>query len=402
MKAKSELNPIREMAKMPEIKALPWRFRLFILRSFVGPRKTNTIVVMDGKAILTAYLPPFPSKAFERFAKAQVKASKGKAGLEIVNFAVTHQCKHDCWHCISPERKGKDLDFDLVEKTIEHLEDLGAYSFLLTGGDPLMREDIIDMVKSVGDRAIVNISTPGCSLTQKTAKDLKKAGLQAVFIGLDHTDKEENDELRGYKNAHKDALKAIENAKKAGLLVALSTVATRERIESKEIFRFLDLARDKDVDDIAIFEPIPVGRIWGKEEHLLDEDEREQLVKIHIFANKKEDYPRVIAGPFMDSENFMGCTAGFNRLHIDADGNVYPCDVLPFSYGNVKEESVKDIWKRMHRNFQKPGCKCLMLDNYDKIAEIKERPIPSDKCSEICGDWRDGEIPLFYRKLGIK
>ena len=81
---------------------------------------------------------------------------------------------------------------------------------------------------------------------------------------------------------------------------------------------------------------------------------------------------------------------------------MYPCDVLPFSYGNVKEESIMDIWKRMHKDFQKPRCKCLMLENYHRMAEIEEKPIPSEKCVDICGDWRDGEVPLFYRKLGIK
>jgi radical SAM protein with 4Fe4S-binding SPASM domain len=393
---------IKEIASMPEVKALPLKFRLYILRSFVGLRKTNTLKMKDGKVVLSAYLPLYPSKAFKRFVEAQLTLSKGEDILEIVNFAMTHKCRHDCWHCISPDRKGVDLELDLIQKTISELEDLGAYSFLLTGGDPLMRKDVFDIVQSVGDRAIVNISTPGCMLTKKTAEKLKNSGAHTVFIGLDHSEEEKNNEMRGYAKAYKDSLKGIENAKQAGLLVALSTVATKERIESREIFDFLDFAKDNGVDDVAIFEPIPAGKILSGEEHLLSQEEREHLFKLHTFANKRENYPRVISGPYMDSEKFMGCTAGFNRLYVDSDGNVYPCEVLPFSYGNIKEESIKEIWKKMHNDFQKPRCRCLMLDNYKKINESKDHPLPPEKCRKICAPWEGEKTPLFYKKLGLK
>lgn len=395
-------NVIREISKMPEIRQLPLRFRLFILRNFVGFRRTNTIRMKDGKAVLSAYLPVFPSKAFTRFVESQVRASKGKPGVEIANIAVTHRCKHDCWHCISPLKEEEDLNFETIAKTITDLENMGVYSFLFTGGDPLMREDIVDLVSCVDDRAVVNISTPGHMLSEGMARQLKKGGLQAVFIGLDHCDEDKNDEMRGYKQAHSESLVAMGHAREAGLLVALSTVATKDRIESGEIFRFLDFARNHDVDDIAIFEPIPAGKIFGEDKHLLLEAQRDKIKGIHTFANKKENYPRVIAGPYMDSQEFMGCTAGFNRLHVDAQGNVYPCDVLPFSYGNIKTESIKDIWERMHADFSRPRSSCLMLDNYRAMAEHTDRPIDYTRCRDICGDARDGHVPMFYKRLGVK
>ncbi len=123
---------------------------------------------------------------------------------------------------------------------------------------------------------------------------------------------------------------------------------------------------------------------------------------IHKFANKKENYPRVIAGPYMDSQEFMGCTAGFNRLHVDAEGNVYPCDVLPFSYGNIKKECIKDIWERMHADFSRPRSSCLMLDNYRAMAEFTDWPIDCARYRDICGDARDGNVPMFYKRLGVK
>ncbi|UCF08433.1 MAG: radical SAM protein [Thermoplasmata archaeon] len=395
-------NVIREISRMPEIRQLPLRFRLYILRSFVGFRRTNTLRMKDDKAGLSAYLPMYPSRAFTRFVNAQVAASKGEAGVEIVNFAVTHRCGQDCWHCISPPKEADDLDAKTILTAISELEDLGAYSFLLTGGDPLMREDIFGIVGGMDDRAVINISTPGNLLDAACARRLKKAGLQAVFIGLDHCEEERNDELRGQKTAFQASLSAVKNARKAGLLVALSTVATQERIESGEIFRFLDFAKHHDVDDVAIFEPIPVGKIARKNEHMLHKDQREKIKYMHTYANKKENYPRVIAGPYMDSRDFMGCTAGFNRLYVDAEGLVYPCDVLPFSYGSIKEESIKEIWGRMHGDFQRPRSSCLMLDNCDVMADVKDRPADSAKCREICGDWREGEVPMFYKRLGVK
>ncbi len=310
---------------------------------------------LDGKKVFSIHLPPFPSEAFDTFLEAQVKASRGEPVPEIINISLTTECENSCWHCVTSEEKG-ELDKDTLLSTIGRLKDLGAFQFHFTGGDPLVRDDLEEFIKAASGSSISLISTPGF-ISKERANSLKEAGCQGVFVALEHFDETKNDEIMGSKGAYKRSLKTIKNVKNTGMLTSTWIVVTSDRISGLD--RYLKFAKRVGVSDVAIFEPI-----IAEESMLLEDHEREYLMELQ--KEKNPDYPRIISGPFMDSSRFMGCTAGYNRMHISAQGDVYPCDMLRESWGNIYKKDIEDIWDKMNRNYSEPICGCLALDKTEE------------------------------------
>lgn len=346
---------IKEILKKPQVKALPFRFKLFLFRYFIGASNPSSVEEKNGKKYLSIYLPPFPSDAFDAFLDAQVSASRGKPVPEIVNIAVTSRCKNSCWHCNTEGEKG-EINLELIKKTISTLESMGTYQFLLTGGDPLEREDLEDIVSASSSRSIVLISTPGV-ISSSRAKRLKQAGCQGVLTALEHMDEKENDERMGCQGAYEKSLASIKNVRGSGMLSGVWSVFTSDRISTVESFMLFCVERG--VTDIAIFEPM-------FKEALLKPNERKVLIELQKRSRKRKDFPRVISGPFMDSPQFMGCTAGYNRLYIAPDGSIRPCEMLDETWGNINDREIQDIWVKMNARYHDPICGCLALDDVEE------------------------------------
>ena len=344
-----------------KVKALPWKFKLFIFKHYFGLGRSDNIQKIDGKKVLSIYLPLFPSKAFDTFLDAQIKASKGKPVPEIVNISLTSGCRNECWHCNTPNER-EDLDTEVLLKAIEELKELGTFQFLFTGGNPILIDDLEELIKATGDSTVALVSTPGF-VDRERAISLKRSGCQGVLVGLEHHDEKKNDEMMGSRGAYRRSLKSIKNVRKAGMLAGSWIVVTSDR--TSELDEYLKFVKKKGVTDVAIFEPI-----LEDSEHLLKKDEREYLKEIQKVARKERTYPRIISGPFMDSEEFMGCTAGYNRLHISEKGDVFLCDMLREGWGNIYEKDIKDIWREMNERYSEPICGCLALDNTeDRLPE---------------------------------
>ncbi len=344
-----------------KVRALPWKFKLFIFKHYFSLGRSDNIHKIDGKKVLSIYLPLFPSKAFDTFLDAQIKASKGEPVPEIVKISLTSGCQNDCWHCNTPGER-EELDTDVILKAINELKELGTFQFLFTGGNPLLRDDLEKLIKATGDSTVSLVSTPGL-VSKERAKSLKKSGCQGVLVGLEHHEEKKNDEIMGCKGAYRRSLKSIKNVRKAGMLSGSWIVVTSDRIS--ELDRYLKFVKRNGVTDVAIFEPI-----LNDSDELLKKDDREYLKNIQQIARKQKAYPRIISGPFMDSEEFMGCTAGFNRMHISESGEVFPCDMLREVWGNIYDNNIKDIWREMNKKYSEPICGCLALGNTeDRLPE---------------------------------
>ena len=387
-----------ELLRHEGVRKLPMSFKFFIVRRFgLMSGGQDRMIVSGGKKYLSMHVPHLGSMAFDRFVDAHVRESRGERVPEIVNISVTPRCEGNCWHCLYSgiKRKREEyLDVETIGPAVKEMAEMGAYSVLLTGGDPLLHPGITDIVELFDDRFVVNIATPGVSLKAEMARRLKKAGLTGVFVGLDSPNKEKNDEYRG-AGSYEAALSAIKAAGDAGLLTGIFSVLRREQLNDGEIERLMGLARDLHVSEVDLFEPV------GPRGELLTLEERAELASDQENYNRKKGYPKVISGPYMDSPLFMGCTAGFNRLFIDYTGDVRPCQLLPVSYGNIKETGLREIWERM-RAFDRPGSRCLFFENYDIISGMaRGGGLTPEECAEMCPK-REREIPLYYRKLGIR
>jgi MoaA/NifB/PqqE/SkfB family radical SAM enzyme len=107
-----------------------------------------------------------------------------------------------------------------------------------------------------------------------------------------------------------------------------------------------------------------VGRWAAHEDEVLDADDVARLERFHKKKNRTGGPgPRVSALPYLQSPEMFGCFAGRRWIHVDGNGEVLPCAYMPLSFGNIKEKSLKEIWKEMTRyQWFKGRCSCQMKE----------------------------------------
>ena len=358
----------------------------------------------QGRVIINSYFPPIPSRAVHSVVKAWRSGMEGRVVPEVATVAVTNKCPYNCQYCSVPDKTVSDMPAHLLKRVLAQLQDMGSFHISLTGGEPLVRDDLEDIIASVDSRSVVKLFTTGYSLTKERAKALKKAGLFSINISLDSRDRAVHDRGCGFSGAFDIALEAIEHAKKASLLTCVATVATRNSVLGGEMDHFLRFLKRRGVDEVSIFEPAPTGKLSFHEEILLSDDERKVLHDLHKEINESADkrYPRIFSFPYIEGSSYMGCGAGCTRLHVTALGHVTPCDFTSVSFGNVQRESIDTIWSRMGRYFSKPECGCFVLNNFRRLREMYDDQSGMADGEMLEGEkemMKDGHPPVFYKLL---
>ena len=311
--------------------------------------------------IFSTWIPPAPGLAFDRMLSAQVGAVVGRRVPDQLSIAILRACPNDCVHCSAPNRQGEILSFDAIKKVLDESLEMGSYMITFDGGEPMLRRDLPELVSCVDDRAISASFTSGHGLTESLAEKLKKAGLYAVRISIDSPDPDEHDRIRGRKGAFADALFGIKNALSAGLLVDMFMVTSPSNID------LLDdayaLASELGVHELSLYEIVAVGRWASHVDEVLTDADAERLEAFQKEKNRSEGGPRVTAFPYLLGSRMFGCFAGRRWIHIDASGEALPCAYMPISFGNIKDRSLKEIWKEMSGyGWFRKRCSCQMRD----------------------------------------
>ena len=310
--------------------------------------------------IFSTWIPPAPSIAFERMLSAQVAALSRRPVPDQFSIAVMKACPNDCIHCSAPSRQGQILESSLVKSALSQALDMGSYLITFDGGEPMLRHDLPELVSSVDDRAVATSFTSGYHLSAERAVELKQAGLYAVRISIDSPREEEHDRIRGRAGAYGDALSGVKNALEAGLLVDLFMVTSPYNIDLLE--EAFSLASDLGVHELSLYEIVAVGRWATHESEVLSDGDVLRLERFHKDKNRSEG-PRVTALPYLLGPEMFGCFAGRRWIHVDGDGEALPCAYMPLSFGNIKDKSLKEIWKDMtsYQWFQ-GRCSCQMRE----------------------------------------
>jgi MoaA/NifB/PqqE/SkfB family radical SAM enzyme len=310
--------------------------------------------------IFSTWIPPAPSIAFERMLSAQVAALSRRPVPDQFSIAVMKACPNDCIHCSAPSRQGQILESSLVKSALSQALDMGSYLITFDGGEPMLRHDLPELVSSVDARAVAASFTSGYHLSAERARELKQAGLYAVRISIDSPREEEHDRIRGRAGAYGDALSGVKNALEAGLLVDLFMVTSPHNIDLLE--EAFSLASDLGVHELSLYEIVAVGRWATHESEVLSDSDVLRLERFHKDKNRSEG-PRVTALPYLLGPEMFGCFAGRRWIHVDGDGEALPCAYMPLSFGNIKDKSLKEIWKDMtsYQWFQ-GRCSCQMRE----------------------------------------
>ena len=332
----------------------------------VGPVGTS-----DGAGIYTLYVPPIPSPMHMRHTENFVRRWLYGTRLPLaVTIAVTDKCQLKCGHCSAANhtRPVSSLSLEELQRVVRESADIGATNVTFTGGEPLLRDDLEAAVSAVPqEKAVSLVFTNGLGLTPERARRLKSAGLWGVQVSLDSPTPEEHDAMRGWEGCFLAVKDGIRAAKEAGLFVGLSTYATNAFVKEERLGKMADLGASWGVHELTVFDAIPAGRLRGREEALLTPQSRAVLLReAQELRRKYRARMHVITQSWTNSRSgfarYIGCLAGHYQFHISAGGDFRPCDFTPLSIGNIRQESVASLWKKLttHPAYRKHRQDCRM------------------------------------------
>jgi len=370
--------------------------------------KESKLTRIDGKIYSNTFTPYFPSVAYDRFLKGVIQVAQGQPLPVVTNFAVTPRCPCRCWHCSFADRSQKDvLSLKQLQTSIAEVQALGASVIGLTGGEPLLRNDLEDIVASIDRRSMPILFTTGYKLTAVRVQRLQKAGLAIPVVSLDHYDPERHDKGRGRQGMHATALQAIRLFQDAGMYVAVSFVPDRRLVSDRdELFKTIEFFRDLGINDMRLTSPILSGHLTERPEELLSAENVQTLFEVQKKCTQTPGYPGVFAYDYFESERYYGCGAGYNYMFIDSQGNVCPCDFTMMSFGNILQRPLTEIWNETSEHFKVPGFVCYANQSAEFLAGLKPQHWPVGRQTtqavlKACPSYDLKRLPEFYKRMGM-
>lgn len=324
--------------------------------------------------ILHSHLPSLTSKAYARFVSHHLVARK--QGPSHAQIGITDRCPQNCEYCYNKGRMGTAMDTPTILAVIDDLRESGVAWLGLTGGEPLLNPDIVDIVAYAARDMAVKLFTTGVGITPSLAAELAKAGLFSVAVSLDHWEAELHDACRRYPGAFDAALEAISVFKQVpGLHVSVSSVISRAMIHNGDVDRLIAFLESLGIDEAWLSEVKPSGDDLMVDSLVITDDERRQLVQL------QDDHNRTLLetgaadgmtinylGHFEGAENF-GCNAGSKMVYVDAHGEVSPCVFLPMTFGNVRERPLLEILAEMTSRCPGGSC-CFINKNHGLLGRL--------------------------------
>jgi AdoMet-dependent heme synthase len=292
----------------------------------------------------------------------------------IAIWEVTQACDLACVHCrasAQPDRHPEELTTAEGKQLIDQIASWKVPVFVLTGGDPIKRPDLFELIgyaRSVGVRVSL---TPSATplLTREVIVRLKEAGLARLAVSMDGASATTHDAFRGLSGSFARTLDAVRWANELGLPVQINTTFSRRNIgEIDEIVALMEKLR---ITLWSVFFLVPTGR--GKLNDLLSADEFEGVFeKLHqlsksatfdIKTTEAQHYRRFILQKKVAEKRTgtihvetrvstdeigrapRGLNDGKGFVFISHKGEVFPSGFLPLSAGSIRNQSLESIYR---------------------------------------------------------
>jgi AdoMet-dependent heme synthase len=305
----------------------------------------------------------------------------------VAIWETTQACDLACVHCracAQPLRSSQELSTAEAKCLIDDIAAMEVPVFVLTGGDPLKRSDIIELVQYATERNVRISLTPSATplLTRDSILRLKAAGLARLAVSLDGPSAAIHDAFRRVPGSYEWTLDAVRWAREIGLPVQINTTITRHNLAM--IDDIIALLESLDITLWSVFFLVPTGR--GSDIDLISAEEFEQVfeklfqtsrrVLFDIKSTEAQHYRRYLlqrrtearrlgqqsAESFPRNPQFSqsplgvetpdgigraprGINDGKGFVFISHLGEVFPSGFLPVSGGNVRRQSLSDIYR---------------------------------------------------------
>jgi len=335
----------------------------------------------------------------------------------IAIWEVTQACDLACVHCrasAQPERHPEELTTAEGKELIDQIASWKVPVFVLTGGDPIKRPDLFELIRYARTVGVRVSLTPSATplLTRDVVVRLKEAGLARLAVSMDGASAATHDAFRGLSGSFARTLDAVRWANEVDLPVQINTTFSRRNIG--EIDQIVSLMEELRIALWSVFFLVPTGR--GKLNDLLSAEEFEGVFeKLHqlsrsatfdIKTTEAQHYRRFVLqnkvaekrSGIMPSEARVskdeigraprGLNDGKGFVFISHKGEVFPSGFLPLSAGSIREQPLETIYREspLFRNLRDVS----QLEGKCGACEFKQ----------ICGGSRARAYALTGNPLG--
>ncbi|NHN42766.1 TIGR04053 family radical SAM/SPASM domain-containing protein [Halorubellus sp. JP-L1] len=318
----------------------------------------------------------------------------------VLIWEVTQACELACEHCRASAEPGRHPDELSTREGKALLDDVREFGdgqlVVLSGGDPMKRPDLVELVEYGSDAGLSMTLTPSgtSALTGDAIEELADAGLRRMAVSLDGATPERHDAFRGEPGSFEETLRAARDAQRAGLPLQINTTVCAGTVD--DLPAIADVVADLGAVLWSVFFLVPVGR--GRVLDPVSPERAESVMEwLHdrrgtapfgiktteaphyrrVGLQRREDRVREDAddGP-SGTRRRAGIVAGDGFAFVSHTGDVYPSGFLPKAAGNVRDDDVVDVYR-----------------NADLFEALRDRSRLSGKCGvceyrHVCGGSR--------------
>ena len=291
----------------------------------------------------------------------------------VVSWNLTYRCNLACEHCYldaGPKPQVGTQNFadrsELgTEECYKVIEEIAAFApeclTILTGGEPLLRRDILDIVRRAAERGLwVVVGTNGVRITENVAKHLAEAGTRGLSLSLDALDPDRHDRFRNVRGAWQNTVDGAEILNRTALPFIVQTTAASHNVDELEaiadfayerlsakvwnLYFLVPTGRGQFVSDMT---PSQYDEVLGSLYRIQKKYAGRMLVNAKcaphyiktVLEKGDETHPiRTYSG------GAGGCPAGTHYLGIRPNGDVTPCPYLPVFAGSLRQTSLTELW----------------------------------------------------------
>jgi radical SAM protein with 4Fe4S-binding SPASM domain len=292
----------------------------------------------------------------------------------VISWNLTYRCNLACEHCyldaggkpaVHTEAFADRSELDTAG-CLRVVDEIAAFApdglLILTGGEPLLRRDIVEIIRRAAARELwVVVGTNGVKITENLAAILKREGVRGLSLSLDALDEARHDAFRRVTGAFRNTVEGAKILHRAGLPFIVQTTVGRHNVDELaaiadfahgelgarvwNLYFLVPTGRGAHVSDLADAE---YDRVLGE----LAVIQRTFAGRMLVNAKCAPHYVRILQAedpqsPFLKSyaDGAGGCPAGTHYMGIRPNGDVTPCPYLPLFGGNLQRESLGEIWR---------------------------------------------------------
>ncbi|HET8654602.1 MAG TPA: TIGR04053 family radical SAM/SPASM domain-containing protein [Longimicrobiaceae bacterium] len=336
---------------------------------------------------------PRPDAALAPSAKPRLPEVDFDRSPFLVIWETTQACDLACLHCRAEARAWRDggeLSTDEARRLMERVREFGRPLFVLTGGDPLKRPDIVELVEYGAGLGLRMAMTPSGTplMTPEILRRLRDAGLSRLAVSLDGSTAAVHDGFRGVAGSYDWTVRMIHAAREIGLSTQINTTVSRHNLDDFE--SLMELMAGLGISLWSVFFLVPTGRARAEDiaspedfEHVFERMyQLSRTAPFDIKSTAAPQYRRVIlqqqvrerrageregapdaltAGVGFSLADGVGRAKGVNDgngfLFVSHLGEIYPSGFLPLSAGNVRRDDMVRVYREhpLFRSLRDPA-----------------------------------------------